>query len=85
MPTTEQIRQFLAGSVLPVVAGAAATWLVVHIHLLALFHVSANSVAGALTQLGVYAISAGLTWLTSHHILTGAYSPAARESWGEDL
>jgi hypothetical protein len=78
MPTAEQIKQFLAGVVLPPLAGAAATWLFIHVHFLALFHITRASVAGELVQLGVWGITTGLGWLTSHNILKGKYTLAAK-------
>jgi hypothetical protein len=73
LPTITQIRHYLTLTVLPVLAGAASNWLVVHLHFLAAFHVSSASVAGELTQLGVFGISAGLAFLASHHVLKGTY------------
>lgn len=78
MPSVEQIRQFLVGQVLPLVVGIATTWLTIHVHLLATFHIGAGTVASDLTQLGVWGVSAGLTWLGIHHILSGNYSPEAK-------
>lgn len=73
MPTLSQIKQFLTLTVLPVLAASASTWLVVHLHFLAAFHITSASIAGEITQLGVWGISAGLTWLASHNILKGLY------------
>ena len=77
MPSLTQIRQYLTLTVLPVLAGAAANWLVVHVHFLAAFHITSQSVAGELTQLGVFGITAGLAFLASHHILKGSYHAPA--------
>lgn len=78
MPTAEQLRQFLVLTVLPVVAGAAANWLVIHVHLLASFHITATSIGSVVSQLGVFGITAAIAFLTSHHILAGHYTPAAK-------
>lgn len=78
MPTAEQVKQFLAVVVVPPIAGALATWLIVHVHFLALFHITAASVAGELTQLGVWGVSTLIAFLASHNILKGVYSPAAK-------
>lgn len=78
MPSLEVVKQYLVATVLPVLTGSAATWLVVHLHFLAAFHLAASSVAGELTQLGVWGITAGFAWLASHHILKGTYSPPAK-------
>lgn len=82
LPSLEQIKQFLVLAVLPVIAGSAATWLVVHLHFLAAFHLTASSVAGELTQLGVWGITAGLSWLASHNILKGLYTAGAKAKVG---
>lgn len=73
MPSTTQVKQFLSLTVVPVLAGAAANWLIVHLHFLASFHLTAASIGGEFTQLGIFAVGAGLTWLASHHILKGTY------------
>lgn len=78
MPTADQIRQYLTLYVLPVLAGAAANWLVVHLHFLAAFHITKTSAAGAIAQLGVFGLGVALAWLTSHHILKGTYKPTTR-------
>lgn len=80
MPSLEQVRQYLTLTVLPVLVGAVSNWLVIHLHFLAAFHISQGSVAGALTQLGVFAIGAVVAILGSHHILKGVYTPAAKAS-----
>lgn len=76
MPSLAVVKQYLTLTVLPVLAGALSNWLIVHLHFLAAFHLTASSVAGELTQLGVFGVSAGLAWLASHHILSGHYAPA---------
>lgn len=75
MPTLSQIKQYLSLTVIPVLAGALANWLVVHLHFLASFHITASGAAGVISQLGVFAVSAGLAFLASHHILKGTYAP----------
>lgn len=82
MPSLEVIKQYLAAVVIPVLAGAAANWLIVHAHFLAAFHVTAGSVAGVLSQLGVFAVTAALGWLSAHHILSGHWVPAAQKAHG---
>lgn len=82
MPNSAQIKQFLVGVVIPPIAGAVATWLVVHVHFLALFHLPAGSVAQSVASVLVFAVSAGLAWLTGHHILRGSYTPAAVKARG---
>lgn len=59
------------GPYLAIASGAVADWLVVHVHLLALFHTTNTQVAGAITQLGVFGLTAILVWLGHHKWLTG--------------
>jgi hypothetical protein len=73
MPSAEQLKHFLVTAVLPVISGVVATWVTVHLHFLALFHVTHDLVASAVVQLGVFGISAALAWLASHHILKLTY------------
>ena len=80
MPNSEQIRQFLVSTVLPPLVGVAATWLVANVHVLNLFHITEASIAGELTQLGTFAVTAGIAWLTTHHILQGHYTPSNKAS-----
>lgn len=75
MPSLATVKQYLSVTVVPVLAGALANWLIVHLHFLAAFHLTTSSVAGELTQLGVFGVGAGLAWLGSHHILAGHYAP----------
>jgi len=74
LPTTEQIRQFLTGVVLPPLVGALVTYLFANTHILNLFNISEASAAGELTQLGAWAITTAIAWLTTHHILMGHYA-----------
>ena len=78
MPSAEQIKQWLSTVAVPILAGVLATWITVHIHFLALFHVTTGSVAAIVSQLGVFGVTAALGFLTSHHILSGHYTPAAK-------
>lgn len=77
MPTAEQLKQFLIGTVLPPLVGFLATWLA-STPVLAVFHITANAAAAEITQLAVFGLSAGFTWLTGHHILKGHYTPPAK-------
>ena len=43
-----------AGPYLAILSGAIADWLIVHVHLLSLFHTTSTTVSGAITQLGVF-------------------------------
>ena len=79
MPNAEQIKQFLLGTVLPPLIGVLATWIVANVEVLNLFHINEASVAGELTQLGTFAVSALISFLTVHHIL----KPAATGGWKE--
>lgn len=78
MPTAEQIKQFFAATVVPPLAGAAAAWLFIHVHFLAIFHIAQASAAGEITQLGVWGVTTVIGFLVSHNILKGHYTPAAK-------
>lgn len=78
MPSLEQIKQYLISTVIPPVAGILATWLTVHVHFLATFHITSTSVAGALTQLGIWGVTTLTVWLSTHNILKGLYTPEAK-------
>lgn len=82
MPSAEQIRQFLVGVVLPPIAGVIATWIVSTVHILNLFGVTSASLAGELVNLGTFGIVTLIGFLTSHHILSGHYTPAAKAAAG---
>ena len=82
MPSVEQIKQYLATVILPVLAGVAANWLFVHLSWFAAIGIDRNSVAGVITQLGVTALTAVFAWLGAHHILSGNYTPAAKAAQG---
>lgn len=60
-----------AGPYISVLSGAIADWLLVHVHLLELFHTTKTQVAGAITQLVVFGITAFLVWAGHHKWLTG--------------
>lgn len=75
MPTTEQIKQYLTLVLLPLVAGVLSNWLLVHVHLLAAFHLTAGPLAQAIAQLGSLGVGAALAFLAAHHILKGTYLP----------
>lgn len=72
MPTASEIKQFLVGTILPPIAGVAATW-IVGTHVLALFAISHDQLAYEITQILTFGVTTGVAWLTSHHILTGSY------------
>lgn len=74
---TEAIRQFLVGVVIPPIAGALATWLT-STQVFAIFHITASAAAAEITQVLVFGVVTGLTWLTQHHVLSGHYTPAAK-------
>jgi hypothetical protein len=60
-----------AGPYIAILSGALADWLLVHVHLLELFHTTKTQVAGAITQLTVFGLTALLTWLGQQKWLTG--------------
>jgi hypothetical protein len=59
------------GPYVAVASGAVAAWLLTHMHVLAMFHLTNNQVATAISQLTVFGITAGLTWLGHQKWLTG--------------
>lgn len=60
-----------AGPYVAILSGAVADWLLVHVHLLDLFHTTSTQVAGAITQLVVFALTSLLVWLGQHKWLDG--------------
>lgn len=60
-----------AGPYVAIASGAVADWLIVHVHLLALFHTTKTQVAGAITQIAVFGLTAILTWLGQQKWLSG--------------
>ena len=60
-----------AGPYIAILSGALADWLIVHLHLLSLFHTTNTQVAGAITQIAVFGLTAILVWLGQHKWLTG--------------
>jgi hypothetical protein len=54
-----------------ILAGAVADWLLVHVHLLGLFHTNRTAIASVITQVVVFALTAILTWLGAQKWLTG--------------
>ena len=60
-----------AGPYIAIASGAVADWLLVHVHLLSLFHTTHSSIASWLTQATVFALTAVLTWLGQQKWLSG--------------
>ena len=60
-----------AGPYIAILSGALADWLIVHVHLLSLFHTTSTQVAGAITQIAVFGLTAILVWLGQQKWLTG--------------
>lgn len=60
-----------AGPYIAILSGAVSDWLLVHVHLLELFHTTKTQVAGAITQIAVFGLTAILVWLGQHKWLTG--------------
>jgi hypothetical protein len=60
-----------AGPYIAVISGAVANWLFVHVHFLATFHIKQTAVSSALTQLGVFALTALLVWAGQLKWLSG--------------
>ena len=60
-----------AGPYIAVVSGALADWLIVHVHILSLFHTSETAISGMLTQGLVFGLTALLVWLGQQKWLSG--------------
>jgi hypothetical protein len=60
-----------AGPYIAVISGALADWLIVHVHLLGLFHTSQTALSGAITQVVVFGITALLVWAGHQKWLSG--------------
>lgn len=60
-----------AGPYIAIASGAVADWLLVHVHLLALFHTTHTAIASWLTQATVFGLTALLVWLGQQKWLTG--------------
>ena len=60
-----------AGPYIAVVSGALADWLIVHVHLLGLFHTSKTAVTGVITQATVFGLTSLLVWLGHQKWLSG--------------
>lgn len=69
MPLNRIVSFF--GPYVSILSGIVATWLTTHLHVLATFHIDQASTAGTLTQFGIFAISALVTWLGHQKWLTG--------------
>lgn len=52
-----------AGPYISVASGALASWLLVHVHLLGLFHFGHDQLAKGIASGGVWALGTGVTWL----------------------
>jgi len=59
------------GPYIAVISGAVADWLLVHVHVLGLFHTSKTAVTGIVTQGVVFILTAGLVWLGQQKWLSG--------------
>lgn len=82
MLTAETVKQFIVGTIIPPIAGALATWLA-STQVFSVFHITANAASAAIVQVLVFGVVTGIAWLTSHHILKGTYSPAAKAAVGK--
>lgn len=79
-----------AGPYISIAAGVLASWLLVHIHFLGLFHVQHDGLSTAIVQLVVFALTTGVTWaghqkwLTGHHIQIAALAAAVEHVTTEE-
>lgn len=75
--SAETIKQFIVGTVIPPIAGILATW-ITSTQVLSIFHITQSAAAAEITQVLVFGVVTGLTWLTQHHVLAGHYTPGAK-------
>ena len=70
------------GPYISVLAGSVATWLLTNVQVLGLFDLSKDQVAEAVTQLVIFSLTAGLTWLGQRKWLQGwqAYEQDVRNA-----
>ena len=76
MPSAKTILTYLSLHVFPPLAGAVATWLIVHVQVLGSLGISHGAVASAVLAAVVFGVTAGLSWLTQHHVLLGVAASA---------
>jgi hypothetical protein len=70
LPPLNKIVAF-AGPYIAIASGAIADWLLVHVHLLATFHLGHDTTANAVAQLLVFGIVTLVTYAGQHHWLKG--------------
>lgn len=56
----------LLAPIVPIVSGALATWLFVHVQFLGIFHVDQSAVNADIAGGITFALTAGLVWLSTH-------------------
>lgn len=59
------------GPYIAIASGAISTWLLVHVHFLALFHVTQTQVGSAISQVLVFGVTTTVTWLGHQKWLQG--------------
>lgn len=59
------------GPYIAIASGAVSTWLLVHVHLFSLFHVTQTQVGSAITQILVFGVTTLVTWLGHQKWLKG--------------
>jgi hypothetical protein len=65
-----KILAFIAPGV-STLAATAATWLVVHVHLFATFHVTSSALATSISSAVIWGVTAVGTYLVQHKIISG--------------
>lgn len=68
-----------AGPYLAIASGAVADWLLVHVHLLGIFHTTHGQLASAITQGLVFTVTAAVVWLGHQKWLDGFQKWAYQE------
>ena len=77
MPSSETVKQFLTGVILPPAVGVATTWLVGKTGVLNVFHINEQQIQGQLTLAGTWGISTVIAFLVKDKILKGGWLPSA--------
>jgi len=69
--------------VAPPLAGALATWLLLHVHALSALGLTATSLRGVIAYVVIFTVTAVTTFLVHHNILKGTYAPGGTTKSGK--
>jgi predicted Na+-dependent transporter len=73
----EAVKQWILVTLVPVITGGIVTWLAGS-KVLNLLHLTSSVAASTISSVIVFGVTAAFSFLASHHILAGHYSPAAK-------